>query len=88
MRLCILVVVCCLAVILGQPYPALSKKPSPAEHSAGSVADGLVGTWRLVSVETKRPNGEVIDPFYGRYPEGLLISVAFGCNHFAISRGH
>jgi hypothetical protein len=27
----------------------------------------------LVSIETKRPNGEVIYPFYGRHPEGLLI---------------
>jgi hypothetical protein len=38
-----------------------------------SVAEALVGSWRLVSVETIRPNGEVIYPFYGRHPEGLLI---------------
>ena len=33
----------------------------------------LIGTWRLVSLETIRPNGETIYPFYGKHPEGLLI---------------
>ena len=37
------------------------------------MADELVGAWRLVSVETKRANGEVIYPFYGRRAEGLFI---------------
>jgi hypothetical protein len=68
MRWCIWVVICCLAVVLGQPHPALL-----AGQPASSVADGLIGSWRLLSVETKRPNGEVIYPFYGRRPEGLLI---------------
>ena len=36
-------------------------------------AEQLLGTWRLVSVETVRPNGEVIFPFYGQHPEGLLV---------------
>jgi hypothetical protein len=38
-----------------------------------SIADKFVGAWRLVSVETKRPNGELIYPFYGKHPEGLLV---------------
>jgi hypothetical protein len=79
MRLCTLVVIYCLALVLGQPYPVLSEKPSPADQPAGSVADGLVGTWRLVSVETKRPNGELIYPFYGKHPDGLLIYDRSGC---------
>jgi hypothetical protein len=33
----------------------------------------LVGAWRLVSIETMRPNGDVIYPFYGKHPEGILI---------------
>jgi Lipocalin-like domain len=33
----------------------------------------FAGAWRLVSIETARPNGEVIYPFYGRRPEGILI---------------
>jgi hypothetical protein len=31
-------------------------------------------------VETTRPNGEVIYPFYGKHPEGLLIYDRSGCN--------
>ncbi len=38
-----------------------------------SVSDRLIGAWRLVSVETKRGNGEIIYPFYGKHPQGLLI---------------
>jgi hypothetical protein len=38
-----------------------------------AVADQLAGAWRLVSVETMRPSGEVIYPFYGKHPEGLLV---------------
>lgn len=37
------------------------------------MADSFVGAWRLVSVETLRPNGEVIYPYYGKHPQGLLI---------------
>jgi hypothetical protein len=35
--------------------------------------DDFVGAWRLVSIETVRPNGEVIYPFYGKHPEGLIV---------------
>jgi Lipocalin-like domain len=38
-----------------------------------SVSDRLIGAWLLVSVETKRANGEIIYPFYGKHPQGLLI---------------
>ena len=45
----------------------------PDQH--GTVPDGeaLIGAWRLVSVETIRPNGEVIYPFYGKHPEGVIV---------------
>jgi hypothetical protein len=33
----------------------------------------LTGAWHLVSVETIRPNGEIIYPFYGKHPHGLII---------------
>ena len=39
----------------------------------GSLRDQLIGAWRLVSIETVRPSGEVIYPFYGKHPEGLII---------------
>jgi hypothetical protein len=41
--------------------------------SVPSVRDKFVGAWRLVSIETVRPNGEVIYPFYGKHPEGLIM---------------
>lgn len=64
MRLTILLVVCSLAPLLSQTQTA---------QPASQVEDRLVGAWRLVSLETVRPNGEVIYPFFGRHPEGLLI---------------
>ena len=41
--------------------------------SDASVREQLIGAWRLVSVETVRSNGEVIYPFYGKHPEGLIM---------------
>jgi hypothetical protein len=38
-----------------------------------AMADALAGSWRLVSVETIRPGGEIIYPFYSKHPTGLLI---------------
>lgn len=38
----------------------------------------LVGAWRLVSVETIRTNGDIIYPFYGKHPQGLLVYDASG----------
>jgi hypothetical protein len=65
-----------VAAICTLIYPAsaqdTSKPQSTAEPSL-SLSDNLVGAWRLVSIETRRANGEVIYPFYGKHPEGLLI---------------
>lgn len=54
---------------------ALSMIPSIAgqKKSDGLVREKFVGAWRLVSLETVRPNGEVIYPFYGKRPEGLIV---------------
>jgi hypothetical protein len=62
----------CLAIVVRRPYPALSANPF-SEKQASSLADQLVGTWRLVSIETVWPNGELIYPGYGKRPEGLLM---------------
>lgn len=60
------------AVLLGQTGSARREhEKSGGQHRASS--EGLVGAWRLVSIETLRSNGEVIYPFYGKHPEGLLI---------------
>jgi hypothetical protein len=44
-----------------------------ASQAAPPTASDLAGAWRLVSVETVRPNGEIIYPFYGKHPQGLII---------------
>lgn len=44
-----------------------------ADNKGPDVAKQLVGAWRLVSIETVRPGGELIYPFYGKHPEGLLM---------------
>ena len=36
-------------------------------------ASDLTGAWHLVSVETIRPNGEIIYPYYGKNPQGLIV---------------
>ena len=33
----------------------------------------FLGAWRLVSVETIRSNGEMIYPYYGKSPKGILM---------------
>jgi Lipocalin-like domain len=38
-----------------------------------ATPDDFVGAWKLVSIETVRPNGEVIYPFYGKHPQGLIM---------------
>ena len=57
--------------------PALRTTPAWAQKvtaAAGpATAEALAGSWRLVSVETIRPGGEIIYPFYGKHPTGLLI---------------
>jgi hypothetical protein len=52
-----------------KPNPALSS----SAFQAPPVADRFVGAWRLVSIETMRPGGEVIYPFYGKHPQEVLI---------------
>jgi len=61
------------AVLLGQTGSARRGYEKRGNQPRTSPVDGLVGTWGLVSIETLRSNGEVIYPFYGKHPEGLLI---------------
>jgi len=55
----------CAAALVAQ-LSAQTKAPAPA-------SDQLIGAWRLVSIETIRPNGEVIYPYYGKHPQGLVM---------------
>jgi hypothetical protein len=53
--------------------PARQSKPD-----AASVRDQLIDAWRLVSIETAGPNGEIVYLFYGKHPEGLSCTTAAG----------
>jgi hypothetical protein len=55
----------CVAAMVAQLF-AQTKAPAP-------TSDQLIGAWRLVSIETIRPNGEVIFPYYGKHPKGLIV---------------
>ena len=63
------VLMCCAALAIAQ---------EPAAAPVKIQAADLVGAWRLVKIETVRPNAEVIYPFYGKHPEGLIIYDASG----------
>ncbi len=62
-------------VTIGSPIGVSVSQVQAKPDKAGTISagDGLIGAWRLVSVETIRPNGEVIYPFYGKHPEGLIV---------------
>jgi hypothetical protein len=54
----------CVLVLATAPVFGQGKQATP---------DDFVGAWKLVSIETIRPNGEVIYPFYGKHPDGLIV---------------
>ncbi|HTS37713.1 MAG TPA: lipocalin-like domain-containing protein [Candidatus Solibacter sp.] len=51
---------------------------SGQSNSGDAYRQRFVGAWKLISVETIKANGEVIYPFYGKKPEGLLAYDASG----------
>lgn len=60
----------CIFVLISISVCALGFGQSNADQK---LRDQLPGAWRLLSIETIKPNGEVIYPFYGKRPEGLLV---------------
>ncbi len=70
-----------LCLLIAFPVVVLAQAPAAnpsSEKSAKSITSQFVGAWRLVSIETVRANGDVIYPFYGKHPEGMLIYDASG----------
>jgi Lipocalin-like domain len=59
-----------VAIVLSD---GVGKAQQQAKPESAAASEALIGAWRLVSVETIRPNGEVIYPFYGKHPEGLIV---------------
>ena len=54
---------------------ALLAIPSTAGPSAtdSGARNQFLGAWRLVSIETIGPKGEVTYPFYGKHPQGMIM---------------
>lgn len=65
----------CISLLIGISLGALGLGQSSSDQK---LQDQLAGTWRLVSIETIKPNGEIIYPFYGKHPEGLLMYAKSG----------
>jgi hypothetical protein len=61
---------CLVTVLSSQSISAPARQSKP---DAASVRDQLIGAWRLVSIETAGPNGEIVYLFYGKHPEGLIV---------------
>ena len=53
-------------LVLALPHAGMQLTTKPA-------AQQLIGTWRLVSIGTMRPNGEVVTEWMGPNPSGILI---------------
>lgn len=49
-----------------------------AQNAPAAPKEQLVGAWKLVSIETVRPNGEVMYPYYGKHPNGLIVYAKSG----------
>ena len=60
----------CIFVLISLSWGTLGLAQASPDQK---LRDQLPGAWRLVSVQTVKPNGEVIYPFYGEHPQGLLI---------------
>lgn len=51
----------------------VSKGDIMATSTKSGIANQFVGTWKMVSVEERRPNGEVVEPRYGARPSGYIM---------------
>ncbi len=66
-----------IALLLLIILAACSESPTGTEEISGTKANGIVGTWRFISMEARSPKGEVIYP-YGENIFGRLIYTAEG----------
>jgi hypothetical protein len=68
-------------VVNAQPAPRIVLERVASTGGVGSVAEQLLGSWRLVAYEDRPADGPTVFP-YGSEPRGLLIYDATG--HMAI----
>jgi hypothetical protein len=59
-----------------QEMERLLKETAAKPKSA--MAEKIIGAWKLISLETMRPNGEISYDWMGRQPTGLIVYAATG----------
>jgi hypothetical protein len=76
------------AVLLVQALAAFGQSTdSPREGDEASTPQTqVIGSWRLISVETIRPNGEIITEWMGKNPTGLIVYLPNGLMSVQIMR--
>lgn len=65
-----------LVLLIPSLAGSVSGQPSPNAQTPGSPS--IVGTWRVVSVETIRPNGEALTEWLGKRPTGTIVYLPSG----------
>lgn len=71
---CVLGVALLLSGTVGEIYAESAKKEnSMATNAKSGIASQFIGTWKMVSVEERKPNGEIVEPRYGARPSGYII---------------
>jgi hypothetical protein len=58
------------------------KENTMATSTKSGIASQFIGTWKMVSVEERKPNGEIVEPRYGAHPSGYIMYDATG--HVAV----
>lgn len=72
--------------LLSRLLVLLSFLPAHLYAQSPVTKDSLVGAWRLLTVETVRPNGESHTRWMGPHPTGLIIYSAAGVMSVEIMR--
>ena len=68
---------------VSEVYAESAKKENTMATSTKlGIAGQFIGTWKIVSVEERRANGEVVEPRYGARPSGYIMYDATG--HVAV----
>ena len=66
-----------IGLLLFTTFVASAGSPKETAGNSGTKEEGLVGTWRFISMEARSPGGEVIYP-YGKNIFGRLTYTADG----------
>jgi hypothetical protein len=72
-----------ISIVIASLVGASGQSPASAQASAAAT---IIGTWKLVSVETIRPNGEALTDWMGNRPAGMIVYLPSGVMAVQIMR--